>query len=50
MKNEETLKRLKIISGHLGGVIRMVEDDAYCIDVIRQVQAYGTSPSSRKEA
>ena len=39
MKNEETLKRLKIISGHLGGVIRMVEDDAYCIDVIRQVQA-----------
>jgi CsoR family transcriptional regulator, copper-sensing transcriptional repressor len=39
MKNEETLKRLRIISGHLGGVIRMVEEDAYCIDVIRQVQA-----------
>ncbi len=39
MKNEETLKRLKIIAGHLGGVIRMVEEDAYCIDVIRQIQA-----------
>ena len=39
MKNEETLKRLKIAAGHLGGVIRMVEQDAYCIDVIRQVQA-----------
>ncbi len=39
MKNEEALKRLKIISGHLGGVIRMVEQDAYCIDVIRQIQA-----------
>ena len=39
MKNEETLKRLKIVEGHLRGVIRMVEEDAYCIDVIRQVQA-----------
>jgi len=39
MKNEETLKRLKNIAGHMGGVIRMVEEDAYCIDVIRQIQA-----------
>jgi DNA-binding FrmR family transcriptional regulator len=39
MKNEETLKRMKIISGHMGGVIRMMEEEAYCIDVIRQIQA-----------
>ena len=39
MKNEETLQRLKIAAGHLGGVIRMVEEDAYCIDIIRQIQA-----------
>jgi DNA-binding FrmR family transcriptional regulator len=39
MKNEEALKRLKIVQGHLGGVIRMMEEDAYCIDVIRQIQA-----------
>ena len=39
MKNAEMLKRLKIIEGHMGGVIRMMEDDAYCIDVIRQIQA-----------
>ena len=39
MKNEETLKRMKIISGHMGGVIRMMEEDAYCIDVIHQIQA-----------
>ena len=39
MKNEEALKRLKIAAGHLGGVIRMVEQDSYCIDVIRQIQA-----------
>ena len=39
MKHEETLKRLKIVEGHMRGVIRMLEEDAYCIDVIRQVQA-----------
>lgn len=39
MSNEDTLKRLKTVEGHLRGVIRMVEEDAYCIDVIRQIQA-----------
>jgi CsoR family transcriptional regulator, copper-sensing transcriptional repressor len=39
MKNDETLKRLKIIEGHLHGVVRMLEEEAYCIDVIRQIQA-----------
>lgn len=39
MKNEDALKRLKITAGHMGGVIRMVEEDAYCIDIIRQIQA-----------
>jgi CsoR family transcriptional regulator, copper-sensing transcriptional repressor len=32
-------RRLKTVEGHLKGVIRMVEEDAYCIDVIRQIQA-----------
>ena len=39
METEITLRRLKTIEGHLRGVIRMVEKDAYCIDVIRQIQA-----------
>ena len=39
MQNEKTLKRLKIIEGHMRGVIRMMEEDAYCIEVIRQIQA-----------
>jgi DNA-binding FrmR family transcriptional regulator len=39
MNNDDTLKRLKTVEGHLRGVIRMVEQDAYCIDVIRQIQA-----------
>ena len=39
MPNQDALKRLKTVEGHLRGVIRMVEEDAYCIDVIRQIQA-----------
>ncbi len=37
--SENTLRRLKTVEGHLRGVIRMVEEDVYCIDVIRQIQA-----------
>jgi DNA-binding FrmR family transcriptional regulator len=37
--SENTLRRLKTIEGHLRGVIRMVQEDEYCIDVIRQIQA-----------
>jgi len=32
-------RRLKSISGHVSGIERMVDQDAYCIDVIKQVQA-----------
>jgi CsoR family transcriptional regulator, copper-sensing transcriptional repressor len=39
MKHESALKRLKTVEGHIRGVQRMVEDDAYCIDVIHQIQA-----------
>ena len=33
------MRRLKTIQGHLKGVVRMIEEEAYCIDVIRQIQA-----------
>ncbi|NLG74436.1 MAG: metal-sensitive transcriptional regulator [Chloroflexi bacterium] len=39
MKHEEALRRLKTVEGHIRGIERMVEDGAYCIDVIRQIQA-----------
>ena len=39
MENAQALKRLKTIEGHMKGIVRMVEEDAYCIDVIRQIQA-----------
>lgn len=39
MDKQERLRRLKSIEGHVRGVTRMVEEDAYCIDIIRQIQA-----------
>jgi DNA-binding FrmR family transcriptional regulator len=36
---EMVVKRLKSIAGHVNGIERMVTEDAYCIDVIKQVQA-----------
>ncbi len=36
---DTVLKRLRSIAGHVNGIERMVSEDAYCIDVIKQVQA-----------
>lgn len=36
---ERILHRLKITKGHLEKVLRMIEDDTYCIDVLHQIQA-----------
>src|SRR6266508_36754 len=36
---QQLLTRLKTIEGHVRGVQRMVEADAYCIDLIKQTQA-----------
>ncbi len=30
---------MKNVEGHVRGIERMLENDAYCIDVIRQIQA-----------
>ena len=35
----QILNRLKSVDGHLRGVIKMVEEDVYCMDVIKQLQA-----------
>jgi CsoR family transcriptional regulator, copper-sensing transcriptional repressor len=31
--------RLKRIEGQVGGLIRMVDDDRYCVDVLTQINA-----------
>lgn len=38
-ERSEVLKRLAFIDGHLQGVRRMIEDDKYCVDVLKQTYA-----------
>ena len=39
MKHDSALNRLKTVEGHIRGIERMLEEETYCIDVIRQIQA-----------
>ena len=36
---EQALKRLNYIDGHLAGIRRMIEEDQYCVDVLKQTYA-----------
>ncbi len=36
---DDLLKRLRRISGQVGGIERMVADERYCIDILTQVSA-----------
>lgn len=38
-KRADVLKRLAFIEGHLQGVRRMVEEDKYCVDILKQTFA-----------
>ncbi len=39
MTQHDALKRLAYIEGHLAGVRKMVEQDQYCVDVLKQTYA-----------
>jgi DNA-binding FrmR family transcriptional regulator len=38
-KKDDLLRRVRIASGHLKGVEKMIEEDVYCVKIIEQVQA-----------
>lgn len=43
---KDLMKRLNRIEGQIRGIKRMVEEDAYCIDIINQVSAAGCALDS----
>ena len=47
---DNAIHRLKSISGHVNGIVRMLEEDRYCIDVIKQIQAAQKALSRVSEA
>ena len=36
---QAVIKRLNYIEGHLAGIRRMIEDDKYCVDILKQTYA-----------
>lgn len=36
---DKTIRKLKTVSGQIDGLIKMIEDDRYCIDISNQVMA-----------
>ena len=37
--HKDSIQRLKTIEGHIRGIQRMLNEDQYCIDIIKQIQA-----------
>ena len=37
--NKSTIRKLKTVGGQIDGLIKMVEDDRYCIDISNQLMA-----------
>ncbi len=44
------LKRLKRIEGQVRGLVRMVQDDRYCIDIVTQISAVRAALRRAEEA
>lgn len=38
-RDQDILRRLKSAEGHIRGIERMVEEGAYCVDVVNQIVA-----------
>lgn len=37
--NQTIIRRLKSVEGHIRGIQKMIAEDAYCIDIVNQIQA-----------
>ncbi|WP_165367455.1 metal-sensitive transcriptional regulator, partial [Phytoactinopolyspora endophytica] len=42
-RKKDAANRLKTVRGHLDGIVRMLESDAYCVDVMKQISAVQAS-------
>ena len=36
---DKTIRKLKTVGGQIDGLIKMIEDDRYCIDISNQIMA-----------
>jgi DNA-binding FrmR family transcriptional regulator len=38
-RKQDIVRRLKSVEGHIRGIERMVQEDAYCVEVVTQILA-----------
>ncbi len=38
-RKRDVLNRLRSARGHIDGIIKMIEDDTYCVQIIKQISA-----------
>jgi len=46
---QDVVRRLKIVEGHIGKIIEMVEGSVYCIDVLQQTSAVKSAIKKAEE-
>lgn len=46
---EDVVRRLKIVQGHVGKIIEMVDDGIYCIDIMQQTSAVRSAIKKAEE-
>ena len=45
MEKQEALNRIKTVIGHSRGIEKMIEEERYCIDILKQIAAVQSSLS-----
>lgn len=50
LEKEPTVKRLNRIEGQVRGIVRMIEEERYCIDILQQVQAIKSALAKVEDA
>ncbi|MEM8496640.1 MAG: metal-sensitive transcriptional regulator [Pseudomonadota bacterium] len=50
IEKEPTIKRLNRIEGQVRGIVRMIEQERYCIDVLQQMQAVKSALAKVEDA
>ena len=50
LDKEATVKRLNRIEGQVRGIVGMIEDERYCIDILQQMQAIKSALAKVEDA
>jgi CsoR family transcriptional regulator, copper-sensing transcriptional repressor len=50
MSDSDAIQRLKSARGHVDAIIRMIEDERYCIDVLQQIGAVQAALDRSRQA